>query len=81
MLVKEYISQELDNLNDIELRQLAEYVAFLKFRTRNNLLPFQGTDEELQQLYAQAEEEELILAEVGLEEYVAALATGKVIYE
>ena len=74
MLVKEYITQELELLNDTELQQLAEYLAFLKFRTRLSLFPVQVTDKKLQDLYAQFEDEDLLLAETGLEEYVAVLA-------
>lgn len=73
MLVKEYIAQELEFLSDTELRQLAEYLAFLKFRTRLHPLPIQATDEKLQDLYAQFEDEDLALAESGLEEYLAVL--------
>ena len=71
MLVKEYITRELEFLSDTELRQLAEYLAFLKFRTRLHPLPIQTTDEKLQDLYAQFEDEDLLLAESGLEKYVA----------
>jgi hypothetical protein len=48
--------------------------AFLKFRTRLHPLSIQATDEKLQDLYAQFEDEDLVLAESGLEEYVAILA-------
>ena len=74
MLVKEYITQELELLDDTELQQLAEYLAFLKFRTRLRPISIQATDEKLQDLYAQFEDEDLVLAESGLEEYVAVLA-------
>jgi hypothetical protein len=74
MLVKEYITQELEFLSNTELQQLAEYLAFLKFRTRLHPLSIQATDEKLQDLYAQFEDEDLVLAESGLEEYVAILA-------
>ena len=74
MLVKEYITQELELLNDAELQQLAEYLAFLKFRARLGPLPLQMTDEKLQDLYTQFEDEDLVLVESGLKEYVAVLA-------
>ena len=74
MLVKEYIARELDFLNDAQLQQLAEYLAFLKFRAHLPSLPIQISDKKLQGLYAQFEDEDLLLAESGLEEYVAVLA-------
>jgi hypothetical protein len=74
MLVKEYITQELELLSATELQQLAEYLAFIKFRSRLRPLPAQMSEEKLQSLYAEFESEDLILAEAGLEEYVAVLA-------
>lgn len=74
MLVKEYITRELDLLNDAQLQQLAEYLAFLKFRAHLPSLPIQMKDKKLHDLYAQFEEDDLLLTEVGLKEYVAVLA-------
>jgi hypothetical protein len=72
MTVKEYVAEALEMLDETELRQLAEYVAFLKFRTRLSMLPSLDTTK-LGALYAQFADEDLMLAEAGLAEYNASL--------
>ena len=39
MSIREQVAHELDNLSDVELEQVAEYVAFLKFRARVGRMP------------------------------------------
>ena len=75
MTVKEYIAQELEKFNEADLRQVAEYMAFIKLRPRINFvpLPYEHSDEELQARYAEFAEEDSMLAEIGLEEYQKAL--------
>jgi hypothetical protein len=68
MSVKEHVIQGLDTLSEAELVQVAEFVAFLKFRTR--LQPLSPLDEaQLATLYAAFAEEDQALAEEGLAEY------------
>ena len=72
MSLKEQVVQELNSLSETEIKQVAEYVAFLKFRTRINLVP--TLDEtELAALYAEFAEEDRELAEEGMSDYAAGL--------
>jgi hypothetical protein len=72
MSVKEHIIQGLDTLSEAELVQVAEFVAFLKFRTR--FQPRSTLDEaQLAKLYAAFAEEDQALAEEGLADYVHGL--------
>lgn len=72
MTVKEYVTETLETLNENELQQVADYLAFLKFRTRLSALPSLNTTR-IGTLYAQFAEEDLMLAEAGLAEYNASL--------
>lgn len=68
MSAKEHVIQGLDTLSESELVQVAEFVAFLKFRTR--LQSLSTLDEaQLATLYAACAEEDQALAEEGLAEY------------
>jgi hypothetical protein len=72
MLLKEHVIQGLDTLSEAELGQVAEFVAFLKFRAR--LQPMLALDEaQLATLYAASAEEDRALAEEGLAEYMHGL--------
>jgi len=72
MSLKEQVVQELNSLSETEIKQVAEYVAFLKFRTRITLAP--TLDEtELAALYAEFAEEDRELAEEGMSDYALGL--------
>jgi hypothetical protein len=72
MSIKEQVLQGLDTLSDAELVQVAEFVAFLKFRAR--LAPLPTLDAaQLAALYAAGGEEDRALAEAGLVDYVQEL--------
>lgn len=72
MSVTEYVTQALATLNDEELQQVAEYVAFLKFRARRSrTLALDAT--QLAALYAEFADEDRVLAEEGMAEYHTAL--------
>lgn len=72
MSIKEHVIQGLDTLSETELSQVAEFVAFLKFRAR--LQPMLALDEaQLATLYTACAEEDRALAEEGLAEYVHGL--------
>jgi len=72
MSIKEHVLQRLDTLSETELAQVAEFVAFLKFRARFQPMPAL-TDTQLGTLYAACAEDDRALAEEGLEEYVRGL--------
>ncbi len=69
---REKVVTSLSDLTEAQLRQVAEYLEFLKFRERrkNELLP---GDAELEALYAEFADEDRELAENGLTEYAANL--------
>ena len=72
MSIKGRVIQGLDTLSEAELGQVAEFVAFLKFRARLQLMP--ALDEaQLATLYAVFAEEDWALAEEGLSEYMYGL--------
>jgi hypothetical protein len=72
MSIKERVIQGLDTLSEAELGQVAEFVAFLKFRAR--LQPMPALDEaQLATLYTAFAEEDRALAEEGLSEYMHGL--------
>lgn len=73
MSVKEQVARELDSLSEAELKQVAEYVAFLKFRTRFNQMS--SLDEaQLAVLYSEFADEDRMLAEEGMSDYAKGLA-------
>ena len=71
-LVREQVAQALNSLSEAELQQVAEYVAFLRFRTRVAPLPVIDATQ-IATLYAECADEDRALAEEGLEEYHAQL--------
>ena len=73
MSIKEQVAHELDNLSDVELEQVAEYVAFLKFRARVGRMPALE-EAQLAALYSEFSDEDRKLAEEGLSDYAEGLA-------
>lgn len=74
MSLKEHVNQELERLDEADLRRVAEYLDFLKFRARRAAVP--PLDESyLAALYAEFAEEDRALAEAGMTAYAAGLAT------
>jgi hypothetical protein len=72
MDIKERVSQELETLTEDELQQVAEYLAFLRFRARRNLSSSLDLDQ-IAALYAEFGEEDRQLAEEGMEDYAEGL--------
>ncbi|MGH9753823.1 MAG: hypothetical protein ACREA2_13670 [Blastocatellia bacterium] len=62
----------LSYLTEAQLREVAEYLEFLKFRERRKGEP-QIDETELEALYAEFADEDRELAESGLTEYAATL--------
>jgi len=66
--IKKQVTQALNSLSEAELQQVAEYVAFLRFRAR--VAPLPTIDEpHLATLYAEFADEDRALAEEGLYEH------------
>jgi hypothetical protein len=69
---REKVVTSLSDLTEAQLRQVAEYLEFLKFRERRKNELLLG-DAELEALYAEFADEDRELAENGLTEYAANL--------
>jgi len=69
--LKEFITQELETLNEEQLRQVADFMAFLKFRLRSRR--WKIDESQLATLYSEFAEEDQKLAEEGLDEYAELL--------
>ena len=72
MSLREYVEHELDRLDEAKLKQVADYLAFLKFQSR--VQPPAIDETAMASLYAEFAEEDRELAEEGLNDYVQALA-------
>ena len=72
MSIKEQVAHELDKLNEAELNQVAEYVAFLKFQARVKQIPLLD-ETQLEALYKEFAEEDRRLAEEGMSDYAEGL--------
>ena len=72
MSTKHHVIQELNSMSDADLAQVAEFLAFLKFRARRHATP--SLDEtQLTALYAEFAEEDRALAEEGMSDYASGL--------
>ena len=67
MNTKEQINQQFKQLNEEQLKQVANFIAFLKFREK--LIKLNLNTEKLAQLYQEFAEEDRQLAEEGINEY------------
>ena len=72
MSLKEYVTQALHSLSEAELQQVAEFVAFLKFRARLGATPVLD-EAQLASLYAEFADEDSTLAEEGMSDYAEGL--------
>ena len=71
VITKEYLKQELDHFNEKQLKQVADFIAFIKFQTR-----FSQETVDISQfasLYQEFAQEDRELAEVGISEYAELL--------
>ncbi len=69
MSLKEFVAHEVETLGETELQAVAEYVSFLKFRSRTSI-----DEARLASLYSEFEGEDRDLAEAGMEDYAPALS-------
>jgi len=71
MKVKESLVKEIKSLNEQQLNEVKEYVAFLKFRSRFMLPP--SFDNRIAKLYSKFAKEDRDLAEEGMTDYMSSL--------
>ena len=69
--LKESLKQELENLNEEQLKQVEDFIAFLKFRSRS--ASWHIDKNHLAALYSEFAESDRQLAEEGLDEYTELL--------
>ncbi len=68
VVTKEKVSSDIINLNEFQLRQVAEFLDYLKFKEKSKR-PRQFDESEIAKLYQEFGEEDRELAENGLDEY------------
>ena len=73
MTLKEQVKQDLERLDEGGLRDVADFVAFLQFRTRRQSTPV-WDETKMAELYAECADEDRELAEAGMSDYAAGLA-------
>ena len=67
-LIKNQVISELNELNETEIKQIADYIAFLKFRNRHKILSA-VEESKLASLYAEFADEDRELAEIGMSDF------------
>jgi hypothetical protein len=72
MSTKEEVLEEIKTLSEAEIEEVAEYVAFLKYRSRRK--PSVVDESHLAALYAEFADEDRNLAEEGMADYAEGLA-------
>jgi len=70
--IKAQVVEGLESLSETELAQVAEFMAFLKFRAQFQTMP-QLEEAQLATLYTEFAEEDRKLAEEGIAEYAHGL--------
>lgn len=68
VITKEHLAREIEALDEQQLREIADFIAFIRFKVRYSNLP--KVDEQLGALYAEFAEEDQQLAEKGITEYM-----------
>ena len=68
MTIKEYVTDVIQNLEETELREVADYLAFLRFRARTHAVP-RPDDSAMAALYREFGEEDRELAEEGMVDF------------
>lgn len=64
---KEWLIQEIDNLSEEQLKEVGNFIAFIKFRSRTFAWRIDST--QVAELYKEFAEEDRLLAEEGIDEY------------
>ena len=68
VITKEKVSSDIINLNDVQLRQVAEFLDYLKFKEKFKR-PRQFDESEIAKLYREFGDEDRELSESGLSDY------------
>ena len=71
MSTKEQVLEEIESLSEAEIKEVAEYLAFLKYRSQNK--SHVADESQLAALYAEFAEEDRNLAEEGMSDYAEGL--------
>lgn len=71
IVTKEHLAQEIDDLDAQQLNEIADFIAFIKFKARYPHLSL--TESQLSALYAEFADEDKQLAEEGTAEYTDSL--------
>lgn len=69
--IKESIKQELENLSQEQLTQVADFISFLKYQSR--CAKVRENQRKIAALYSEFAEEDRLLAEQGIEDYAKIL--------
>ncbi len=72
MIIREQLFQELGQLSEEDLKRVADYVSFLKSKARTGRV-VRLDEANLKALYAEAGEEDRMIAQEGMAEYSAGL--------
>lgn len=72
MSTRTHVLQTLDDLSEADLVRVAEFLAFLKFRNRFHVASIPN-EAQVAEMYAEFGEEDRILAEEGMPDYMAGL--------
>ncbi|MBD1861015.1 MULTISPECIES: hypothetical protein [Trichocoleus] len=67
MTARDQVKQEIDRLNEEQLNQVQDFIAFIKFQNRRTMSTF--NDNQLADLYNESAAEDRELAEVGMSSY------------
>lgn len=69
---QEYLTKQIEELNDEQLKQVSDFIDFIRFKERSAYLKIDET--EIGQLYQEFAEEDRQLVELGMDEYAEALS-------
>lgn len=67
VITKEHLTKELEALDEQQLKKIADFIAFIKYKARYSNLA--GVDNQLSTLYGEFAAEDRQLAEEGMTEY------------
>ena len=70
-ITKETLKQDIDHLNNEQLKQIADFIAFLKFQSK--LSKSTPDLSQFANLYQEFADEDRELAEIGISEYTKSL--------